>query len=88
MSKMWSLERIHIQVELSEEFLLTGGTSQTLEISPCSSASFLMTLVPLECGLLPLPHVRASWERTKLTVFEMGSSARPKHVFVLPSGRE
>jgi len=85
-NKLWSLERMQLVVEMCDDFVITGGTSQILEIAPADRTEIGLSLVPLECGQIPLPHVVLTWERSKTTILEFGTYSIPRHVFVRPVG--
>ena len=83
-NKLNTLERVVMVVELSGEFLMTGGTFQVIEIAPKDDIDIEFKLVPLIAGQVPLPRICITSERTKATVLEFGTYSIPKHVFVKP----
>ena len=87
-NKLWSLERVNILVEMCDDFIITGGSNQAYEVAPSGTLDILLKLVPIECGLVPLPNIRATWERDKKTIFETGTVQNPHHIFIMPSGNQ
>ena len=57
------------------------------QVAPLKSITYALSLAALECGQMPMPHVKAIWERSKTTVFEFGTHNVPKHIFIRPVGR-
>jgi hypothetical protein len=57
------------------------------QVAPSESARLSWSLVPLECGQLPLPHVSITWERNSASIVEFGTHTIPRQLFVRPVAR-
>ena len=59
-----------------------------IQVAPKGSISIRFVLVPLLIGHCPMPTIRVTWEKTKTTVVEVGSTENPRHVFVMPGPKQ
>jgi hypothetical protein len=77
----WTHERMLLQADVGEHYVITGNTTCALDVAPRGSASVSVAFVPLRSGHVPLPALRVAWEREGSPLLD--SSLAPP-IFVAP----
>ena len=83
-NKQPSLERVSLSLEMSDSFLVTGSSTCSIDILPFATTNISFSLVPLKTGHVSMPHILLMWERSNVTILEVGTKAFSRTIFVKP----
>jgi len=81
LNRRWTPERMLLQADVGEHYVITGNTTCALDVAPRGSASVSVAFVPLRSGHVPLPALRLAWEREGSPLLD---SALAPPIFVAP----
>lgn len=87
-NKLWSYERLNMKIELSDDFIITGALSGSIDMPPQATETYRYSITPIKCGQILIPHFSIIWtdkmKNKEATILDIGSKNTPLFIFVKP----
>ena len=87
-NKLWSYERLTMSIELSDDFIMTGALSGSIDMLPQAIETYRYSITPIKCGQILIPHFNILWTNKIInkesSILDIGSKSTPLFIFVKP----
>jgi hypothetical protein len=87
-NKLWSYERLTMSIELSDDFIMTGALSGSIDMLPQAIETYHYSITPIKCGQILIPHFNILWTNKIInkesSILDIGSKSTPLFIFVKP----
>ena len=87
-NKLWSYERLTMAIELSDDFIMTGALSGSIDMLPQATETYRYSITPIKCGQILIPHFNILWTNKIInkesSILDIGTKNTPLFIFVKP----